>query len=296
MTNKPESEVSRKHLSSRARKLAGAAALLTLSFPTPAVETTEAETQIALEKSIGELLGILREEKIIQNSVTNEQRLRILKGIVESLDCDLELYSGTSAIPSTAEKGNIEGKNRVVSLEKKTLYARLVDFSDSAVKTFRKEFQEKCKEDSTGLVLDLRKSSGQNFDILPDLQTSLDEYPVTIAVLINGATEGSAEKLIGNIRGKDNVFIIGNPSHGCPFENRKLMLSSGETLLMPNMKQSEPGSAAPIQPDLQIFLSTPTSESANSPRKDPAVSTAVDLIRAVRAFTPDKQQEKEFQR
>lgn len=192
---------------------------------------------------------------------------------------------------------NHEPLARVEVIQPDIGYIRLIDVTPETALALDVEFKKFSDAKVAGYILDLRFADGTNYAAAATvasrfLAADIDVFtlkqsagpaqvfrtiaaPKTLAtelvqtpllLLVNGETRGSAEVLVGALRGQERGIVIGGPTAGLPVAWDDVKLSDGRVLRLAAAKISFPRGGATFPggliPDIMVKIDPKTEHEA----------------------------------
>jgi len=241
-----------------------------------------------------EVIDVLRQQNLLPaQDDDGEFRFRVMRSVVR------QIGGGADLLPASGSAGSdnnpaLPPVGRTATLRGSFFYVQLGTVTPQAVK----DFQEKTKTSGTdlisGVVVDLRYAAGGTVEAAEAMCQVMAGLGMPLVLLINQETSGAAESLVAMSRKKCDAVTVGQPTSGHPAAWYKKRLSTGETLVLPQMGPDESvslTSLVPKEPDIPVnqVLSSdklcqggPPEDSAEA--NDACLRIAMDVLSAIRAL------------
>ena len=176
------------------------------------------------------------------------------------------------------------------------IYCRVPFFDKSQNDTFSQLIKDLNKGAYKGIICDLRYASGTAYKAATKMARTISQHDVTMIILVNRNTSGAAETFAHRLLSRQKTIIIGQPTNGMPLRSKKIELSNGGVLSVPD--RDTPGAQgiwppAPIEPDItekshltRTDLAELTGREFDVVRlgRDRALRRALDLLTVVKGL------------
>ena len=195
-----------------------------------------------------------QEYPALSKSLSNEKKIEILKSLVNTLNRGMEyLPADAENIRKVKDKSDTASFPTIMIASNQVLYIRLDSLSKKSVQ----QLKEDCESSSNlakkplGIILDLRttqcydyKSAVQALGLFAskdnmqkyNLKSSYEQIMKIPIILLTGCdTEGAAEVFAKLLIEMKRSISLGEKTAGIPFKKRKVTLSNGDFLMIPQV-------------------------------------------------------------
>ncbi len=241
-----------------------------------------------------ELLERLAENHLLPPS-TPETRSQFIQAILKTLTRDGMLEPARK--PNAASRN--PGPNdtpQATTLGNQLRYLRLRQLGEGSAERIRRNNEQHESGAPRGLILDLRGASGDAAEEVTRCVEAVRALALPVAVLVDGETSRMAERLAAELRTTCAAVVIGSATRGTPFPARRISLSGGEIISIPDVPAAETRQThwvpQPLEPDVLVETEDKSSPPDGADRRPPpldmrndlCVRRAVDLLTAIHAF------------
>jgi len=265
--------------------LAGIATAIFAQTPSPsALPSASGDAKTTVDSlapaEIDETIRVLKSNFVDPNALKDQEINRAtLEGLLTRLHGGAMLVASKTTTPESPAPFYSEVLGNHIG------YIRIGSLTNDNLRAMEKALTDFTSKKVDALVIDLRATSSNDFDIAAEMTKRLvakgktlwtvrktaahqdraftnDRDPVfqgTIMVLIDGETSGPAEAMAAALKAHGQALLIGQPSAGLAVEYSDFPLSSGKILRIavgevvgPNGQSLFPGG---VKPDLPVELS-----------------------------------------
>lgn len=216
-----------------------------------------------IDDSVAELLGILRERRLLR-SEDDELRRGVLEAIIKAVDCHGVLLEGQSPEAPTDVSGDLpRACIDIHTVGGLFAYALVQRVSANTAEELSGVIDDIGHGHYEGIVLDIRFADGGDVTAADRVVSELAKGSLPVVVLISGETVGAPEILALKARQRCNALTVGQPTRGLPHPRTSARLSSGDVVLLPKVgAEPEQGDVVrtPVQPDVLVEQALPREE------------------------------------
>ena len=193
------------------------------------------------------------EYPVLSRKLDARKQKEILKAVVSALNSGMRYVSADDPEDKPTDNKNSNPAPGIMLASNKILYIRVDSFSDESLKQLKKDC-ENCAEfenRAVGVIIDLRNSQGYDYNSAIDsaalfippeemakhnLKTPIKQLLTEPVILLTGSkTKGAAEIFTKLLFEAKRAISLGETTAGVPFEKRKVTLTNGDWLLIPQV-------------------------------------------------------------
>lgn len=239
----------------------------------------------------------------LAKTLSNEKKHQLLKAVVNTLDRGMEYISATDFNSrKVIDNSDIEPQSAIMVASNQVLYIRLDSFSNKSLKQLKADCESSSQlaKQPLGIIIDLRNAQCFNYKAaihalgLFATPRSLQKYNLRtnfkqtlkkpVILLTGGETSGAAEVFAKLLIDMKRSISLGEKTAGIPFKKRKVTLSNGDFLMIPQipdlLADILPESVKPsirFTPYPQLSYKK-ISGTAGADKEDKCIQRAVELI------------------
>lgn len=203
------------------------------------------------------------EYPVLSRKLDPEKQKEVLKSLVATLNSGMRYVSVDDPAEKESSVLEVNAEPGIMLASNKILYIRVDSFSKESLAQLKKDC-ESCAEfekQSIGVIIDLRSSQGYDYDaaihaaalfLSPEemkkhnLKSPLKQKLTQPVIILTGSkTKGASEIFTKLLFETKRAISLGEPTAGVPFKKRKVALTNGDWLLIPQV----PDNLAEILPE-----------------------------------------------
>ncbi len=232
---------------------------------------------------------------------------KIIRAVVTSLNSGIEYITAGTNIPEEPKK-EITPLTAIIISSQKILYQRIDSFSPETYAKLKDDCENTARlaNRPIGLLMDLRDCQGYDYEsclksvalfCAPEKVPKAEgmEMPkrvlnIPVIVLVGNKTKGTGEIFTRLMSEGGQCLISGGGTAGCPFMKTKVVLKSGNILMIPsvpeylsNIPAAQISPATSVTPYPQIAYEK-LSTTAGSEESDKCLLRAIDLLICLEAL------------
>ena len=239
---------------------------------------------------------------VLSKTLDNQKQKEILKSLVSTLNRGIRYVAAGDPALKQSKPSTNKLQPAIMIASNKILYIRINSFSQKSLKQLKKDCDNCAKfaDKTVGIIIDLRTSQSNDYNSAIHstalfataenmgkfkISSPLKQILTQPIILLTGAeTKGASEIFTRLLIEMKRAINLGEKSAGVPFTKRKLTLSNGDYLLIPQVpKKLEGILPMPIKPAVK-FTPYPQvdydklKKAPDAQDKDRCIQRAVELI------------------
>ena len=238
---------------------------------------------------------------------------KTVKSLVTSLNSGIEYLSTEEAASAQDEvKKDSAPCPAIIIASQKVLYTRIDEFNPANFAKFKDDCESTARlaNRPVGLIIDLRDCQGYDYESCvsslalfcppekvprtEDIEIPKRTLTVPVIILVGNKTKGAAEIFTRLMLENGQCLISGSGTAGYPFFKKKIVLKSGNCLLIPSVpKFLSHIPAAQVVPTINVaaypqIAYEKLSATAGSEESDKCLQRAIDLLISLDALHKDQ--------